>query len=257
MGAVSSTVAGTELWDAWARRWRSFQEAYVPDRERQLDVMAECVALVAGGRAGTILDLASGAGSVADAVLERCPELRAVAVDLDPWLIELGRQTARAADRIEWVEADLRDPRWVTALPGDGYVAVTCATALHWLRHPEVRRLYYDARRLMIRDGILVVADVMPVGSPRLRRLARAAAATREAATGERWDRFWAEVRAVPEFGPIMRERSRRQLVRPPCVSLALDAHVAALTQAGFGEAGEVWRVHEAAAVAAFAEPDE
>ena len=252
MGAVSSTVAGAELWDAWARRWRSFQEAYVPDRERQLGVMAEYVALVAGGRAGTILDLAAGVGSVADAVLERCPGLRAVAVDLDPWLMELGRRTARAADRIEWVEADLRDARWVTALPSDRYVAVTCATALHWLRHPEVRRLYRDVRRLMIRGGILVVADVMPVGSQRLRRLARVAAARREAEAGERWERFWAEARAVPEFGLIMQERSRRQLSRPPSVSLPLEAHAAALRQAGFEEAGEVWRVHEAAAVAAF-----
>jgi hypothetical protein len=56
---------------------------------------------------------------------------------------------------------------------------------------------------------------------------------------------------AVPEFGPIMQERSRRQLSRPPCVSLPLEAHVAALTEAGFRAAGEVWRVHEAAAVAA------
>jgi len=165
--------------------------------------------------------------------------------------MELGRQTARAADRIEWVDADLRDPRWVTALPGGTYVAATCATALHWLGEPEVRRLYFDVRRLLVPGGILLVADVMPVGSPRISRLSRAAAATREAAAGERWDRFWAEVRAVPEFRPLTKERSRRQLSRQPYVGGTVEEHSAALKQAGFRDAAEVWRVHEAVVVAA------
>jgi SAM-dependent methyltransferase len=248
MGALS---ARTELWDGWARRWRSFQEAYVPDRERQLAVMAEYVDLVTRGREGPILDLASGPGSVADAVLGRCPGLRALAVDLDPWLTELGRRTARAADRIEWVEADLRDPGWASALASETYLAATCATALHWLRESDVRRLYSDIRGLLAPGGILLVGDVMPVDPPLLRGLARAAAARREAAAGERWDSFWAEVRNVPEFHSLMQERGRRQLTRPPSRGLSVDAHRAALTRAGFRDAGEVWRVHEAAVVAA------
>jgi hypothetical protein len=115
-----------------------------------------------------------------------------------------------------------------------------------------VTSLYRDVLRLIDLDGVLVVADVMPIAAPRVGKLARAAAAAREVQTGERWDRFWADVSAVPEFGPILQERSRRRLSRPPGVSLSLDAHTAALAQAGFRDVGEVWRVHDTAAIAAF-----
>lgn len=248
---MSSATARTELWDGWAQRWRAFQESYVPDRERQLAAISDHVEVATWGRAGRILDLGSGPGSVADAVLLRCPAARAVAVDLDPWLIELGRRTARAGERIDWVGADLRRPAWVAAVPGGPYDAVTSATTLHWLDHSEVRRLYGDAARLLACGGTLLVADVLPTGSPGFQRRARAAATLREGAQEETWDRFWRDARAVPEFAELVEERDRRLLPRRPCVSLPIEAHAAALAEAGFRDVGEVWRVHEAAVLAA------
>jgi len=248
---VSRATASTELWEAWGRRWRAFQESYVPAREHQLAAIADYVELATGGAAAAILDLGSGPGSVADVVLRRCPDARAAAVDLDPWLIELGRRTASAGTRIGWIEADLRDPAWVGALPDGPYGAVTCATTLHWLDHSEIRRLYSDAARLLPHGGILLVADVLPTGSPGLQRLARAAAASREGAHEETWDRFWRDARTVEQFAELVEERDRRLLPRRPRVSLPVEAHAAALAEAGFRDVGEVWRLHEAAVLAA------
>ena len=248
---MSAAIAGVDLWVRWAERWRRFQQAYVPDRERQLAVIAEYVALASRGRGPRVLDLGCGPGSVADAVLLRCPAARAVAVDLDPWLLELGRRTAAAAERVEWVEADLRNPRWTRAIPSGPYDAVLSATAFHWLEPAEVWRIYGQAARLLRDDGIVLVGDILPTGSPRLQQLARAALASHEAARGETWNAFWRDARAVPEFTALVRERDRRLLPRRPVIARSIDEHAAALAEAGFREVGEVWRVHSSAVLAA------
>jgi SAM-dependent methyltransferase len=244
-------TVGTDAWAEWARRWQAFQEAYVPDRERQLSVMAEYAALATGGRARCVLDLGAGPGAVADAVLQRCPSARAVAVDFDPWLMELGRHTAAAAERIQWVDADLREPGWVDALPSGPYDAIVTATALHWLDDREVRRLYREAHGLLGQRGILLVADLLPTGSPKVARLAQGALTAHEAGRDESWSDFWRGARAVPEFSRLVDERDRRLLPRRPVVPSPIDEHAAALAQAGFREVGEVWRVHGAAVLAA------
>lgn len=248
---MTHAAASGRIWEEWGARWRSFQEAFVPERERQLAALGDYAALASDGRAELVLDLGSGPGAAADAVLRRCPAARAVAVDLDPWLTELGRRTATAAERIGWVQADLRDARWGQALPTGPYDAVVTAAALHWLSDAELGSVYAGAARLIAPRGILLVAESVPVAAPRLERLMRAAACGREAVEGASWNDFWLAARAVPEFAALLGERDRRRLTRPPMIGRTLDVHTAALAEGGFAEVAEVWRAGETAVIAA------
>jgi trans-aconitate methyltransferase len=64
-------------------RWEEQQSAYVAHRENRFQVMLDLLALNCPPDL-TVLDLACGPGSIADRVLSRFPQARAVATDYDP-----------------------------------------------------------------------------------------------------------------------------------------------------------------------------
>jgi predicted RNA methylase len=69
-------------------------------------VLAEFV-----GERSRVLDLGAGTGSLAAVVLDRLPEARCVAVELDPVMSEIGRRTiGDAGGRLRWIDADLATP---------------------------------------------------------------------------------------------------------------------------------------------------
>jgi trans-aconitate methyltransferase len=79
-------------WKAWAGRWDDQQAGYLPDRDEQFAQMLTVVEQVAGTPA-RFVDLACGPGSIAHRALVRFPAAEIVGVDLDPFLLEIARQT--------------------------------------------------------------------------------------------------------------------------------------------------------------------
>lgn len=240
------------LWTAWAARWKRFQEAYVPYREAQLAVMSEYVAVALSASAIRVLDLCSGPGAVGERLLEVRPEADIVAVDLDPWLLEVGRRTSPAARRVVWVDADVRRSDWVEALPCREFHAVVTAAAMHWFEPHEIQRIYREVATLLLPAGLFLMSDTAPFGTPRVQWLARAALSrwrNRETARldTDDWPSFWREARSVPEFRDLLAERDRRFGRPRPFLSNPLSFHESALVRAGFTEVGEVWRCHETA----------
>lgn len=77
-------------WSDWLKRWDAQQAGYVPQREARFaamfDVLAELLppSFVA-------LDLACGPGSVSQRLLARFADARAIAVDMDPVMLAIGR----------------------------------------------------------------------------------------------------------------------------------------------------------------------
>ena len=236
------------LWATWLARWDRFQEAYAPHRETQLALMCEYVSLVWGTANVRVLDLCSGPGSIAGRLLDLFPEAAVVAVDLDPWLLELGKQTSHA--EIAWVEADLRSPDWVESLPHREFHAVLVATSMQWFEPDEVERIYGEIAGVLVEDGVFLTSDVIASGTPDVERLARTALAewrreeTARSDTDD-WQSFWRGVRSEPRFAALVDERDRRFGPRRPFEHSALPFHENALVRAGFSEVGEVWRYHE------------
>jgi SAM-dependent methyltransferase len=244
------------VWDEWAGRWERFQDAYVPLRDVQLDLVVDYAAEAVSDPRPAVLDLASGPGTLARRAAARLPQARIVAVDLDPWLIALGRR--QAPSTVSWVEADLRDPGWTASLPAQRFDAIVSSTALHWLEPDRLWGLYAELASLLAPAGVFLNADVIPpgAGTGRIaaisrRRLEESQAANARAPAGETWYEFWRAAEAQREFAELIRLRERRLGPRPPRVALGFDGHAERLRAAGFSDVAEVWRLHAAAVIAA------
>lgn len=246
------TDAQSEVdWLHWLQRWDAQQQGYVPDREVRFAAMFDALdALLPASFVA--LDLACGPGSISQRLLRRFPAAHAIAVDLDPVLLAIGRGALGSVDgRLRWVEADLESPDWLSALDETQIDAVLSTTALHWLQPEPLNRLYHDLGRLLRVDGVFLNADHMAFGPelPTLARLSRrvldeewtdAAFAARGIETAEQW---WGALASEPAFAPLLAQRTRRfagkqRQESPP----GFDAHVAALRDAGFREVGTIWQ---------------
>ncbi|GGM11265.1 methyltransferase [Micromonospora yangpuensis] len=230
----------------------------MPDREHRFATLLDAVEAVADSATPRLLDLAGGTGSISLRALARLPQAQLTLADIDPVL--LGIAEASLAGRATVVRADLRDPRWSSALPHSGYDAVFTATALHWLPPDRVTALYAEIRQILRPGGLFVNADHMPDDglptlSERLADWATSRRATRyQAGAVLSWPDWWAHVAADPTLGPLAEQRQRiypaehRQEWLPPATW-----HLDALRAAGFGEVGTLWRGGTDAAVAALA----
>lgn len=236
-------------WRAWAARWDRQQECYLPDREERFAFMFDYVARQRGAGALRVLDLCCGPGSISARLLQRFPEATSLAVDIDPWLVEMGRQTVERdfPGRIEWREADLRRDDWIADLAPGSFDAILSSTALHWIQPEDLIGVYRHLAGLLAEGGLFLNADLLITGSPTLDALGLAFEREMEAAEfakpgGEDWANYWDAARAEPAFAALLAERERRFGSRPPVQYPGVNFHHEALRAVGFRESGEVWR---------------
>ena len=207
------------------------------------------------GATPAVLDLGSGPGSLTRRVLDWLPGARVVAIDADPFLMELGRQAV--GDRggsIRWVEADLRSDSWVEAAqtwgPVDGALSTT---ALHWLSPGEQADFFARLAGLIRPGGVFVNGDHLTFDQDQQRIAAAAKALQEEEAErdsavhpAETWREWWQAVEEEPAFAVLMAERRSRWGGHPDYRSagqaLAMEA---ALKDAGFTEVGTIWQHFE------------
>ena len=127
----------------------------------------------------TVLDAGCGSGRVTEALLERLPDGRVIAVDAAPsMLVEARRRLERFGGRVQFVECDLGAP-----LPIDGPVDAVFSTAtFHWV--PDHDALFANLAAVL-RPGGALVAQCGGAGN--LASVRRAVAEV-----GETWPRPWA-----------------------------------------------------------------
>jgi trans-aconitate methyltransferase len=235
---------------SWLRRWDAQQQGYLPHREARFEAMLDAVAALAPEDLVAV-DLACGPGAISQRLLARFPAARAVAVDLDPVLLALGRGgLGDLGGRLRWVEADLMTIDLTRDLGEARVNAVLSTTALHWLTPERLVQLYRDIAAILRPGGVFLNGDNIPfpAGLPGFQRLAEAARARDEAAAFgkagvEDWAAWWAAIAAEPGMLPLVAERDRRFAQRRrdlPEPRLAL--HEAALQDAGFREVGVIWQ---------------
>ena len=190
-------------------------------------------------------------------LLRRFPRVEATLVDVDPALLAIAEGVLGGDARVRIVRADLADPGWAGALPAGDYDAVLTANSLHWLDEPALRRLYADLAGLIRAAGVACNADPMaPEGAGQLiEALEHRARAVQPALPegGLDWEGRWQAAAADPVLAPLVAERNKRfgGATHPPEFTPPLTWHAAALREAGFAEAGCVWRHGIGAIVAA------
>jgi SAM-dependent methyltransferase len=196
------------------------------------------------------LDLACGPGSLSQRLLDRFPEARCLAVDLDPVLLTLGRNALGEMDgRLRWIEADIRDPGWLSRLGVTQVDTVLTTTALHWLRPEALLPLYQQLATLIRPGGLFLNGDHLrfPPHQSSLQVLAEHIARRQEQAIvqqgGENWAQWWEALAQETVLAEEFAERERRFHWRDHGeVWQTLDLHEAALRNAGFREVGVCWQ---------------
>ena len=241
--------------EAWQWSWDRQQEGYMPDRELRIQALLDVVEALAGPRP-LVLDLACGTGSISRRLLERLPDARSIAVDVDPALLAIARATFADEPRVRIVRADVGRPDWVRQLPKIPVDAVVTATALHWFQEPTLRRLYADLAGIVRPGG--VVANVDEMAPAELPSLGEAVAGIEDRQRAEKrsdgrpdWDSWWDLVAADPVLADAVAERraffggDHAAEFSPPAAW-----HEQALRDAGFTEVGVAWRAGTGAMVA-------
>ncbi len=108
-----TAVSFSSLLDSWDRQ----QAAYIAEREARFNAQLDVLAL-AVGQDFHVLDLACGPGSLSLRILQRFPQARVTAIDLDPLLLAVARGAlAEYGDRIRILQADLADPACFPCCP--------------------------------------------------------------------------------------------------------------------------------------------
>ncbi|MFD7319940.1 class I SAM-dependent methyltransferase [Streptomyces sp. NPDC059875] len=241
---TDAATTGTD-WAAWQQSWDRQQEWYMPDREERFRVMLDMVEAVVGPEP-RVLDLACGTGSITDRLLQRFPRATSVGVDLDPALLTIAEGYFAGDERVTFLTADLKDPKWVGRLPYDSYDAVLTATALHWLHTEPLTALYGQLAGLVRDGGVFMNADHMiDETTPRINAAERAhrhAAMDRAKAEGAL---DWAEWWAVAAKDPVLAEPTARRFEiygeHADGDAPSARSHAEILRAAGFAEARPVW----------------
>ena len=130
-----------------AREYDAAIRRYIPEYEQM-------IATVVGLVQGDIIDLGTGTGALAEAILDAKPVARVKLVDIDPAMLEGARaRVARFGDRAELVHAsfDAELP------PCD---AVVASLALHHVPELDCKRALYRRVRDALRPGgCFIIAD--------------------------------------------------------------------------------------------------
>ncbi|RLP07640.1 class I SAM-dependent methyltransferase [Propionibacterium australiense] len=237
-----------ELLEAWHRQ----QTAFIEFRELRTRMMTDALQRLREqrGRPLRMLDLACGPASLASAALAVLPDGEAVAVDCDPVLLRLARETNRFGDRLRVVEADLTAPDLPERLPAGPYDAAFSATALHWLDPDELVALYQRLPRLLGPGALFMNADHLFYDARHNPWLSAHAPDAREAFEREAvaggvmgWDQWWAAATGMPGWEQEAAEREKVWADDHPTVKVSLEFHLAALRAAGFTETGQLYQL--------------
>jgi tRNA (cmo5U34)-methyltransferase len=130
-----------------AREYDAEIRRYIPAYEQMI---ANAVELVDG----YVIDLGTGTGALAAAILDSKPTARVRLVDIDPAMLDTARaRVAHHGERAELVQALFDD----ALVPCDG---VTASLALHHVADVDAKRALYRKIHAVLRPGgVLAIAD--------------------------------------------------------------------------------------------------
>ena len=114
-----------------------------------------------------VLDVGSGPGVLADAVLRSVPGARVVVQDYSPPMLAQARsRLAWAGDRVRLQQSDLSSPGWSRGL-GQRFDAVVSSYAIHNLREPAaIRAVYEELVAVLGPGGCLLLLDLVESAGP-------------------------------------------------------------------------------------------
>jgi tRNA (cmo5U34)-methyltransferase len=147
--------------DRWSETesetYRALSDVAVPERERQIGIIA---ALVAASKAeGDVLDLCCGEGLLTRALLEALPEARLLAFDGSPSMLKATLKACLDDPRLTTRLTDIADHGWRQF--DRPLSAVVSSLSVHHLDDAAKKRLFADLFSALRPGGVFVLADVI------------------------------------------------------------------------------------------------
>jgi tRNA (cmo5U34)-methyltransferase len=154
--------------DTWVAERIDGDDAHRADVDR----LAGLLARVLTAADPVVLDVGTGPGVLADAVLRAVPGAQVVVQDYSPPMLQQARsRLAWAGDRARFHLSDLALPGWSDGL-GDGFDAVVSSYAIHNLREPgAIRGVYEELVTLLAPGGCVLLLDLVEPAGARAERL--------------------------------------------------------------------------------------
>jgi SAM-dependent methyltransferase len=144
-----------------AREWVATAEQRRPWRVRLRQAITELLCSMDLGQA-RILELGSGPGLLAEAILGACPVSQYTLFDLSTTMLEMSRERLAGIARVAFVRGDFKLAGWTESLQSP-FDAIVAMQAVHEIRHKRhFAGLYRDVRGLLRPGGALVVCDHSP-----------------------------------------------------------------------------------------------
>ncbi len=236
-------------WNALLESWDQQQDSCIPNRQSKFEAVLDVLDAYLP-KDFTALDLGSGPGSMSFRILRRFPKARVVAIDFDPVLLKIGKESSRQyAGRITWIDADIGTTGWENHLPSRAFDAVVSSTAIHWLDRRRLGRLYVDLSRILRSGGNFLGGDVLPWGENEktLRKIAEKMRYARHGTLEVEfapWRQWWEEVELEQKsLRPAFRKRKERFAHSPAREGmLPVEFHMQLLRSVGFSEVGTIWQ---------------
>ncbi|HEX8495227.1 MAG TPA: methyltransferase domain-containing protein [Pyrinomonadaceae bacterium] len=146
-------------WDEQSSKlFMDFGRYFVPERELQIKIICDLIPPLA--EPFHILELCSGEGLLAGALLERFPQAIVHGFDGSIEMLQASQQRlAQYGERFAPERFDLHAHEWrETDWP---LHAVVSSLAIHHLDAEEKQALYKDVYRMLSANGVLVIADLI------------------------------------------------------------------------------------------------
>lgn len=229
--------------------WHDQQKAFIELRDLRTRTMID-VLLKVRAEKGTpikVLDLACGPGSLGTAVMQAIPDSSVVAVDRDPVLLRLGRETNKF-DNIQFIDEDITSPNLPDSV-GTDFDGVISATALHWLSPDQLAALYLRLGKMMNPGAVFMNGDHLfydAVTQPYLRKTAEDVRDTFQNKFLEEgalsWDAWWKTALEMPGWQEETKLWHERWADDRPSIKVNVDFHLSALQAAGFVETAQIYQ---------------
>ena len=150
---------GTTHWDEnHSRSFLDFGRYFVPERERQIDIIADLIPPPA--KRALLVELCPGEGLLSRALLERFADCHVLALDGSAEMRARTRETCRDhAERLATAAFELEQGDWRRfAEPPH---AIVSSLAIHHLDGQQKRTLFADLAAALSPGGVIVVADIV------------------------------------------------------------------------------------------------
>jgi tRNA (cmo5U34)-methyltransferase len=166
--------AANEVWknDWVVRRFLEGVRGGVPYANDQLEVMLRLLA-AAEHPIHRFLDLGSGSGLLAIAILTRHPDAHATLVDFSEPMMDAARDLlGEDATLPAFVLADLNSAEWVKTVADDGpYDAIVSGHAIHHLENERKAALYQELLPLLTPGALFINVEHVASATPWLEKI--------------------------------------------------------------------------------------